>query len=183
MVAFSALAAAASAYACCLVLIQPGGIEYLGGEGVFFQRDGNDCGAAALKMIFDRFGIPVDYGKLLTRLNPGPEGAAMLRLKQLAEAEGLLCRGWRLAPRDLAGIPLPAILFLRRNHFVVMESQNSEKGVLILDPRRGRLRISVRKLLALWPGETLLFCKPGEESGRHGRWFIHSRSFHRRNML
>lgn len=143
----------------------------LGCDGVFFQQAHNDCAQASLKMIFDHFGIAMDYGRLLQHLATGPEGATMLSIKRLAEAEGLLCSGWRLAPQDLPGIPLPAILLLRRNHFAVMQQLNSGKGMLILDPVRGRLGISVRRLVSVWQGETLLFCKPGVGEDRHSRWF------------
>jgi ABC-type bacteriocin/lantibiotic exporter with double-glycine peptidase domain len=148
------------------------GTQYLGREGVFFQQSHSDCGGAALKMIFDYFGIPIEYGKLLQRLRTGPDGTTMLSIKQLAEAEGLLCEGWRLAARDLPGIPLPAVLLLRRNHFVVVASMRPGEGILILDPVRGRIRISVAKLVSVWKGETLLFCKPGADANRYMRWFL-----------
>ena len=156
--------------------------QYMGREGVVFQRGATDCGGAALKMIFDRFGITMDYGQLLSRLKTGATGTAMLNMKEVAEAEGLLCAGWRLAPRDLPVIPLPAILLIRTSHFVVMDSPYSAQGILVLDPARGRLRLSMHKLLSVWNGESLLFCKPGVDSDRHGRWFGHSQFKSRRNL-
>lgn len=147
------------------------GTHYLGREGVFFQQAHNDCAGAALKMILDRFGIAIDYGLLLRRLQPAPEGTTMLSVKQLAEAEGLLCAGWRLAPHDLPGIPLPAVLLLCRKHFVVLDRMSSPKDILILDPVRGRLRVPPGKLLSVWQGETLLFRSRKADAARHGRWF------------
>ncbi|MGA2262090.1 MAG: cysteine peptidase family C39 domain-containing protein [Acidobacteriota bacterium] len=145
--------------------------QFLGRDGVFFQQSHSDCGGAALKMIFDHFCIPMDYGLLLQRLGTGPEGTTMLSIRQVAVAEGLRCEGWRLAPRDLPAIPLPAILLLRRSHFVVLESVNAAGEILILDPVRGKLRISVQKLLSVWKGETLLFSKPGTDADQYRRWF------------
>lgn len=147
------------------------GTEYLGREGVFFQQEHNDCGCAALKMILDRFRIPVEYGALRERLPIGPEGTTMLSIKRLAEARGLGCEGWRLAIQDLPAIPLPAILLLRRKHFVVLETVRSEQCLTILDPVRGRLRISAGKLRSVWNGEALLFCRP-PDSEQHRRWFL-----------
>ncbi|MBZ5498588.1 MAG: hypothetical protein LAP85_19505 [Acidobacteriia bacterium] len=155
-----------------------GGARYLGREGVFFQQAHNDCGGAALKMIFDHFGISLDYGLLLQRLADGPEGTTMLSIKKLAEAEGLLCAGWRLALQDLHDIPLPAVLLLRRNHFVVMASRSPAAEIQILDPVRGRLGISVCNLQTVWRGEILLFCSPGRGAWQRGRWF--GRRNHRR---
>ena len=157
-----------------------GGVEYLGRDGIFFQHTATDCGGAALKMIFDRFEIAMEYRLMLRRLHTGTEGTAMASMKELAESAGLLCEGWRLAPHDLSVIPLPAILLLRPHHFVVVETVSSPHSVLILDPLRGRLRMEVRRLLSVWKGESLLFSKPGDSAGLHGRWFAHSRSLERR---
>jgi ABC-type bacteriocin/lantibiotic exporter with double-glycine peptidase domain len=151
-----------------------GGVEYLGRGDVFLQRAATDCGGAALKMIFDRMGIVMEYPLLLRRLQPGPQGAPMSSIKELAEFAGLLCEGWRLEPGDLPRIPLPAILLLRSRHFVVAAAVHSPDLVLILDPLRGRLRVPVRRLRADWQGESLLFIKPEDRVGPHGRWFAHS---------
>lgn len=146
-----------------------GDSEYLDSEGVFFQQSHNDCSGAALKMIFDRFAVPMDYDRLMRKLQPGPEGATMLRIKETAESAGLRCSGWRLSLRDLTEIPLPAILLLRRRHFVVLEAADAAAGIRILDPVRGRLKLSARKLRSVWEGETLLF-SPQKANGR-ARWF------------
>jgi len=177
------LAAAAMAAGACAGWHTPDparAVEYLGREGVFFQRSASDCGGAALKMVFDRMGIAMEYRQLLQRLHTGPRGTAMSDLKDLAQCAGLLCEGWRLAPADLSEIPLPAILLLRARHFVVVETVRSPGGVLILDPMRGRLRIPIRRLVAGWQGESLLFLKPENRAGRHGRWFARSRDVERR---
>ncbi len=156
-----------------------GGTEYLGSEGVFFQQDSNDCGVAALKMIFDRYGVRADYEQIRNRLQTRASGTDMLNMRELAREEGLASEGWRLAPHDLPAIPLPAILLVRRNHFVVVERVDSDRA-LILDPARGRLRLSCRKLLCLWHGETLLFYKPGAAPDRPGCWFPPSQSQERK---
>ena len=176
-------AAAAMATATCALwrFTSPAdAIEYLGRDGVFLQRTATDCGGAALKMIFDRLDIPMEYGPLLQRLHSGPQGTTMSSMKELAESAGLLCEGWRLGPDDLPGIPLPAVLLLRPRHFVVVETVRPPDGVLILDPLRGRLRVPLRRLLADWKGESLLFIKPGNRAGPHGRWFARSRDIERR---
>ncbi len=143
----------------------------LGRDGVFFQQSHGDCGGAALKMILEHFDIPVEYSLLWQRLQDGPQGATMLSIKKAAESEGLRCEGWRLSPRDLLHVPLPAILLLHRSHFVVADNVDPVKGIVILDPVRGRLLVSVRKLASLWKGETLLFSNRGAGSKKQRCWF------------
>jgi ABC-type bacteriocin/lantibiotic exporter with double-glycine peptidase domain len=148
-----------------------GDSQYLGRQGVFFQQSHDDCGGAALKMILAHFGIPVEYGSIMQRLHAGPNGTTMLSLKQLAESEGLRCEGWRLNPQDLTQIPLPAVLLLRRHHFAVIASASLHEGIQILDPVRGRLRISGSKLVSIWEGETLLFHGSNAGAADIHRWF------------
>lgn len=145
------------------------GVVYKGGEGVVWQRDSYDCGAAALQMVFTHFSIASDYDDLLLRLEISPGGTSMLRLKHAAEAKGLRCSGWRLTTRDLPDIPLPAILFMRKNHFVVLDTFNPAGTIIIRDPARGRLQLTLQKLESIWRGESLLFYRPG--STGNSRWF------------
>jgi ABC-type bacteriocin/lantibiotic exporter with double-glycine peptidase domain len=147
------------------------GVRNLGGEGVVWQRSDTDCGAAALKMVFNHFNIASDYQQLALGLGLASGGTTMLRLKNAAEARGLLCRGWRLAVQDLPDIPLPAIILLRRNHFVVLDSYSHDGSLFIRDPSRGRLQLTARKLESIWGGEILLFIQPGREPPRSERWF------------
>ena len=148
-----------------------GQTAYLGRDGVVMQRAANECGAAALKMIFDSFGVAADYELVRARLRMESRGTTMLCLKEAAETFGLLCEGWRLAPQDLPALPVPAILRVRGGHFVVLAAMDAAQGTVILDPARGRLRVSRRRLLSIWAGETLLFAKPGDLLNRRGRWF------------
>jgi len=136
------------------------------------QRHEWDCGVAALKMVLDHYGIQTAYDELLRRADTGTRaGTSMLALKQLSESHGLRCAGWRLAACDLRGIPLPAILLLRRGHFVVLSSISAANEVILLDPARGRLRVSLRRLRSLWEGEALLFNSHESIPDSYERWF------------
>ncbi len=143
----------------------------LGRDGVIFEQWHGDCAGAALKMIFNHFDVSMEYRLLWQRLQDAPEGATMLSLKEVAEAEGLICEGWRLAPPDLLEIPLPAVLLLNRSHFAVVTHADPAKGIEILDPVRGRLLVSTRRLVSVWNGETLLFHKQGTTPEKQKRWF------------
>ncbi len=171
------LCVSAFAVLCAAVIAVMGavsGVEYLGSEGVTFQQGPSDCGAASLWMIFRHHGLPVSYTSLLSELQPAPTGLRMLDLKAAAERHGLACAGWQLDSSELAAIPLPALLFLRRGHFVVLESRTPAGDLILLDPARGRLKVTERRLISTWGGETLLFTQPSEAAGRGNRWFAAS---------
>ncbi len=155
----------------CLLVAGCGRGSYLGEEGVVRQRHSYDCGAASLKMVFNYYGIASTYEELLGQLGATKTGTSMLTLKQLSERRGLKCAGWHLAPSDLHRVPLPAIVFLRRNHFAVLHSFTGDGDALLLDPARGRLRVPPGKLQSMWAGETLLFCRPDHIPDAHRCWF------------
>ncbi len=136
------------------------GVTYLGRDDVFMQTNAHDCGAAALKMILSHYRIDVPYEELLSQLDDSPKGVSMLRLQQAAQRNGLRCEGWRLSFDDLRRAPLPAILFVRRNHFAVLDAFTAAGEPLIRDPARGKLRYTPRLLQSIWKGETMLFAIP-----------------------
>ena len=150
------------------------GIRHLGVRGVTFQRSGHDCGQASLRMILDHFGVAGTYEDLAGVLSSTSAGATMLDIKELAESRGLRSSGWRITAGDLHCIPLPAIAFLRRSHFVVLDQVEDDGDIIVRDPARGKLWLSSATLRAVWGGEILLFAKAGATAGRHGRWFADS---------
>lgn len=136
------------------------GVTYLGRDDVFMQKNAHDCGAAALEMVFSHHRITVAYEELLSELHASANGASMLSLQQAAQRNGLPCEGWRLSFAELRRAPLPAILFIRRNHFAVLDSFTAAGEPVIRDPACGKLRYSPRRLQSIWRGETLLFAIP-----------------------
>jgi len=131
------------------------GAKYLGEDGVVLQKHGNDCGPAALKMIFDYFEIPVALEEISGKVL-GKKGSSMLSLKQMAELKGLKAEGWRFAFKDLKKMKLPAIVFASGDHFVVISKITEDGKITILDPAIGKLKYSSRGFQRIWKGETLI---------------------------
>ncbi|MFN0085184.1 MAG: cysteine peptidase family C39 domain-containing protein [Blastocatellia bacterium] len=136
------------------------GGEYLGRSGVIFQAAANDCGAAAMKMVFDHHGIDRTLAAWNAELVDDPRGSSMLRMREVARKRGLEAEGWRISERDLDTIPLPAIALVNRDHYVVIERIDSAAGELVYaDPALGRVRIKSRLFLRKSGGRMLLFPK------------------------
>lgn len=130
---------------------------YLGVEGVILQNHSNNCGLAALMMIFEYHGIKVSPGEIERKTKLARQGVSMLTLKELARSFGLQATGWRLNSGDLSSVRFPAILFVENRHFVVVDSMGGEEVLFVRDPAIGRLRISRKVLMDEWKGETLVF--------------------------
>ncbi|MEY4508410.1 MAG: hypothetical protein RLZZ450_532 [Pseudomonadota bacterium] len=65
-------------------------------------------------------------------------------------------RGLKVGLGQLAQLPLPAILHWEFNHFVVLEAVD-RLGARLVDPARGRRRVSARQLSESFTGVALAF--------------------------
>lgn len=132
---------------------------YLGSAGVVFQNRSNDCGVAALMMVFSQYGVRSSQRNIEQKANLGFQGTSLLTLKELAKSAGLEADGWKLSFEDLARIQFPAILFVENHHFVVVDSVDRKGCLFVRDPAVGRLKIPRRKAIEIWKGETLVIIR------------------------
>jgi ABC-type bacteriocin/lantibiotic exporter with double-glycine peptidase domain len=135
------------------------GGEYLGSEGVVLQDKQNNCGPAALKMVFDYYGIPSTLAEIEQSVGLTAKGSSMLALKEMAELKGLRAEGWRYTLKDFLKAQMPVIVFVNGDHFAVVDSITEHKEILMRDPALGRLKLPAKRLPNIWNGETLVFGK------------------------
>ena len=154
------------------------GCRFVGNKGVLLQKTSSDCAVAAVKMILDQHGITLPYENIASHLAPSRNGTSMRTVRDFVRQQGLWCSGWRLHLRDLPSIPLPAMVWLYNRHYAVLQSISHSKGVLLLDPTLGKVRVPIQRLETHWSGEILLFGSPGEASIR---WFEDSHPFTERS--
>lgn len=132
------------------------GAKYLGEDGVILQKHSNDCGPAALKMVFDYFKIPVTLEEIAEKVL-GERGSSMLSLKEMAELKGLKAEGWQFAFKDIKKIGLPAIAFVNGGHYVIISKIAHNGKIIVLDPSIGKLEYSPWRFRMIWKGEALIF--------------------------
>ncbi len=135
-----------------------GGGEDQGTEGVLMQTRYNNCGPAALQMIFDHFKISSSLDEIERSVRVARNGTTMLSLKQMAELKGLHAEGWRLTLNDFLNTSFPLLLFVHNDHFVVADSIRNNM-VFLRDPAIGKVRIATTNLPKIWGGEALVFAK------------------------
>jgi ABC-type bacteriocin/lantibiotic exporter with double-glycine peptidase domain len=143
------------------------GQEYLGTDGIIFQKGRLDCGPAALAMVFRQYRLDVSLDTLEQQLIDTARGTSMLRMQQVAEKYGFRAEGWRVSAGDLARIPYPSIALYERKHFVVIDSVARDGSLTIRDPSFGRSRVDGGAFLKACNGEVLLLWKlsPGLPRG------------------
>jgi hypothetical protein len=133
------------------------GARFVTDKKVFLQSGSNDCGPASLKTILSAHGIDPALLDRPLRFRLTPKGTSILDLRKVSLELGLRAKSWSVHPEDLHLVPLPAIAFVNRNHFVVLRRFISPEVLEVDDPALGRIWWQSRFFKKAWSGEMLVF--------------------------
>lgn len=115
-----------------------------------YQMDSQDCGPAALKIIAKYYGKYYSLQYLRDRCGITKEGVSLLDLSTGAESLGLRTLAIKCTMEDLiTSIPLPAILFWKDSHFIVVYKV-TKKNVYVSDPAKGRVKYTHEEFKRGW---------------------------------
>ncbi|MGA1791436.1 MAG: peptidase domain-containing ABC transporter [bacterium] len=138
-----------------------------------WQGDESDCGAASLAMVCRFFGHYVSLSHIRQLVYTGIEGASLNALCGAARQLGLEARSIKTSKRNLAQMPLPAIVHWQEDHWVVLYDVE-KKFVSIADPAVGLKRISLDEFEKKWTGYAALFdYTQRPENLPEGKSFLH----------
>jgi peptidase C39-like protein len=133
------------------------GARFVADEGARRQSSLNDCGPTALAELLDLSGHHVpsrDSLRLLSSLQPS--GTTLDNLGTAAALTGLALFAVRWDPTELPLLPLPSLLWVNRNHFVVVSRRLSPDSVEVHDPAAGLYRMASARFARLWSGAALI---------------------------
>ncbi|WP_018637150.1 NHLP family bacteriocin export ABC transporter peptidase/permease/ATPase subunit [Parafrankia elaeagni] len=131
------------------------------------QMEAVECGAASLGIILGHFGRFVPLERLRETCGVSRDGSTASSVLKAGRRHGLIARGFRMDLPQLATVRLPAILFWRFEHFVVLEGM-SRRRVHINDPATGPRALSWDEFDASFTGVILTF-EPGPDFTRGSR--------------
>jgi len=120
------------------------------------QLEAVECGAAALGMVLAAHGRWVPPDELRTACRVSRDGSRAGNIVRAARAYGLEAAGFRYDLGHLRTVPLPAIVFVNLNHFVVLEGFAGGR-VHLNDPAAGRRVLPVEEFDRIYSGVVLTF--------------------------
>lgn len=133
---------------------------------VIMQMEAAECGAASLSMILAYYGkwVPLEQARLDCGVSR--DGSNAKNIYRAAMQYGLGAKAYRFEPDDLRQkASYPCILHWGFNHFVVLNGFH-RNGVIINDPARGLVTVSMEELDENFTGVCLMFePKEGFEPG------------------
>jgi ATP-binding cassette subfamily B protein len=120
-----------------------------------YQVDEMDCGAACLAIVFRAFEHRVGLTDIRAAVQGGTDGISLLGLVDGADRLGLAARAVKVSKSRLDDMPLPAIVHVEGNHWVVLFEVRSAK-VRISDPASGVRSLPRQTFLDSWSGYAAL---------------------------
>jgi ATP-binding cassette, subfamily C, bacterial len=129
------------------------------------QQSGEDCAAASLAIVTKHYGRNLSINRIRELVGTGEGGTTMLGLKRGAQELGFKTKTIQAAPEildELDEFTLPAIIYWKGYHFVVLYGKKSNKYV-VSDPALGIRYLSRQEISKGWEGWIMLLLEPDPE--------------------
>jgi ATP-binding cassette subfamily B protein len=121
----------------------------------YHQLESTDCAAACIAMVASYHGVKPDLGQVKSLFDFTRIGVSIKDILDTTPKIGLNSVALKLTPVQLQEIPLPAILYWKQDHFIVLEKISKRKGINfyhIADPSYGKISMDEENFVREWKG-------------------------------
>ena len=115
-----------------------------------------DCGATCLKMLLDYYGIDVPLDRLIKDCNTRLIGCTAADVLRAGRLHGVDMHAYKTDLDGILKVDRPAIIWWKRKHFCVLCGVDEGGNIVIINPDRGRYRMS-KSLFKCWYSGIALF--------------------------
>ncbi len=129
---------------------------------IVLQHSEEDCGAACLATIVKYYQKNFSINRIREAVGTGQLGTTLTGLRRGAENLGFDARSTRAQPQildQMKDAPLPAIIYWKGYHYVVLYGQKGKKYI-IADPGVGMRYVTRKELSENWSGFITLLLQP-----------------------
>lgn len=117
------------------------------------QMESSDCGPACIQMVAAYFGKKLSLSALKEYCNVTRLGVSLKDVLDGCKRIGLRAVPLQLTIDQLNEMPLPAILYWKQEHFVVLYEISHKKGeayYYIADPNYGKIKLKANLIVEAW---------------------------------
>lgn len=130
------------------------------------QLEQSDCGLTCIRMIANHYGLKIPVSILRDTMETTKLGVSLNDLIVGFSRIGMDSAAVKISENALKHMPLPAIIYWRQEHFVVLYKIDTRNRFFIADPAEGSLKINEEDFLEYWKGTSetgiAVIAEPGE---------------------
>ena len=124
-----------------------------------------DCGATCLKMLLDYYGIDVPLDQLIKDCNTRLIGCTAADVLRAGRLHGVEMHAYKTDLDGILKVDRPAIIWWKRKHFCVLCGIDEGGNIVIINPDRGRYRMSKSLFNCWYSGISLFIGEPVDIDG------------------
>ncbi|MDR3271868.1 MAG: peptidase domain-containing ABC transporter [Flavobacteriaceae bacterium] len=121
----------------------------------YHQLESTDCAAACLAMIASLHGKKYQLSQIKSLFEFTRIGVSIQDILDVSPKAGLQSVALKLTPKQLQEIPLPAILYWKQDHFIILREVNQKRGETfyhLADPAYGKIVLDEENFINEWKG-------------------------------
>lgn len=119
-----------------------------------------DCGATCLKMLLDYYGIDVTLDQLIKECNTRLIGCTAADVLRAGRLHGVEMHAYKTDLDGILKVDRPSIIWWKRKHFCVLCGIDEAGNIVIINPDRGKYRMSKSLFNAWYSGIAVFVGEP-----------------------